>query len=124
MWMMLVWFSAAQARASAAKAVTASSSCAISCFISFTATIRPSVVSNARNTVPMPPDAISDCSSNWRSCIGIMIGRPHLEHGVFSSGARSPEMNTLAPQCGHATSFSELRAGCIFSWPGNVVPPW
>ena len=45
MWMMFVWFSAAQARASAAKASTESSSCAISTFISFTATMRPSVVS-------------------------------------------------------------------------------
>ena len=61
----------------------------------------------------MPPDAISERSSNCRSCIGIIIGTAHFVHGVFSSGARSPEMNTLAPQCGQATSLSELRAGCI-----------
>ena len=62
----------------------------------------------------MPPEAISERSSNCRSCMGIMMGTAHLVHGVFSSGARSPEMNTLAPQCGQATSLSGLRAGCIF----------
>ena len=72
MWMMFVWLIWAQARASTAKLFTAAGSSANSRFISFTATSRPRAVSQARYTVPMPPDAISERSSYCRSIMGII----------------------------------------------------
>ena len=64
-------------------------------FINFTATMRSSVVSQARYTVPMPPAPMMLRNSNCRSIIGIMIGCPHLLQGTVPSGGKSPGMKTF-----------------------------
>ena len=43
----------------------------------------------------MPPEPMTLRNSNCRSCIGIMIGCPHLLHGTVASGGRSPGMKTF-----------------------------
>jgi hypothetical protein len=40
--------------------------------------------------------------------MGIMIGRPHLEHGTVANGARSPGMNTFVSHELHVTIFKAL----------------
>ena len=56
------WCSDAACRASVSKRLRKDGSSAYSRLSTFTATVRPSVVSLARQTSPMPPVAIRDSS--------------------------------------------------------------
>ena len=58
----------------------------------------------------MPPAARNARNSNWRSLMGIMIWKPHLEHGVVVRGCKSPGMNTLAPHPPQVTMRNCLRS--------------
>ena len=57
-------------------------------------------------------------NSNCRSCIGIMIGCPHLVQGTVPSGGRSPGMNTFVSHQPQVT----MRKGCSLM-PGINLPP-
>jgi hypothetical protein len=47
-------------------------------------------------------------SSNWRNCIGIMMGLPQRLQGSVASGGRSPGMKTLASHTLHVTILRGL----------------
>jgi hypothetical protein len=47
-------------------------------------------------------------NSNWRICIGIMMGWPHRLHGSVERGGKSPGMNTFASHPGQVTIFNGL----------------
>jgi hypothetical protein len=53
----------------------------------------------------MPPEAISERSSYWRSIMGIITEAWHLVQVTVPNGARSPGMNCLAPHAGQETIF-------------------
>src|SRR5215469_8652605 len=108
MWMMLVWLSLAQARASVRKFCRALGSVKISFLVSFTATKRSSMVSHARYTVAMPPEPTLARNSNCLNCIGIMIEWPHFLQGSVANGGRSPGINVLVPHPGQVTILRGL----------------
>ena len=74
-------------------------------------------MSQARYTVPMPPEPILLRNSNCRSCIGIMMACPHFLHGSVASGGRSPGMNTFASHPGHVTMRNGVSLMLEFNLP-------
>jgi hypothetical protein len=59
----------------------------------------------------MPPEPMTDLSSNCRKRIGIIMRPPQLLQTVVSSGAKSLGMNTLVWHPGHATIVRVFLAG-------------
>ncbi len=58
----------------------------------------------------MPPEAMMERSSNWRNCMGMKTGWPHLVQGTLSKGMRFAGMKIFTRHEPHSTIFSGMRS--------------
>src|SRR5215212_8711830 len=58
----------------------------------------------------MPPEAMMERSSNWRNCMGMKTGWPHLVQGTLSKGTRVAGMKIFTRHEPHSTIFSGMRS--------------